>query len=154
MMREWFKTISFKKYSDCVVRNSFLSGLTCMPRNEIIPYKPYLKQFARELRKKSTFGEVLLWQQIKKRRLGAQFHRQVPIHEYIVDFYCHELKLAIELDGSSHNHPHQVAKDSIRDYQLKQLGVSVIRIDDGDVKKNMDSVIRYLQHRVDTFRSD
>jgi len=123
-----------------------------MPRNEIIPYKPYLKHFARELRKNSTLGEVLLWQQIRRRRLGVQFHRQVPIHEYIVDFYCHELKLAIEVDGSSHDDPDQIANDSIRDYQLKQLGVAVIRIDDKDVKKNMDSVIRFLQHRVDTLR--
>lgn len=121
-----------------------------MPRNKIIPYKTYLRKFARELRKNSTLGEVLLWQQIKKRKMGVQFHRQVPIHDYIVDFYCHEIKLAIEVDGSSHNSPNQIEKDRVRDYQLNQLGVSVIRINDLDVKKNMDSVVQFLKHRMDT----
>jgi len=124
-----------------------------MTRNSIIPYKPNLKELARALRKNSTLGEILLWQQIRLRKLGVQFHRQVPIHNFIIDFYCHELKLAIEVDGSSHTHPDQKEKDNVRDYTLQQLGVKVIRISDTDVKKNMDSVVRYLQHRVDLLRS-
>ena len=74
-----------------------------MPRNTIIPYNPKLKQFARDLRNNSTLSEVLLWRQIKGQTLKYEFHRQVPIDEFIVDFYCHELKLAIEIDGDSHN---------------------------------------------------
>jgi len=71
--------------------------------NKIIPYNPKLKALARQLRKNSTLSEVLLWQKIKQKGYGVQFHRQVPLLEYIVDFYCHELKLAIEIDGDSHN---------------------------------------------------
>ena len=71
--------------------------------NKIIPYNPKLKVLARQLRKNSTLSEVLLWQRIKQKAYGIQFHRQVPLLEYIVDFYCHELKLAIEIDGDSHN---------------------------------------------------
>ena len=71
-------------------------------RNKIIPYNPKLKLLARELRKNSTLSEVLLWQNIKQRGYGVQFHRQVPMLDYIVDFYCHEIGLAIEIDGSSH----------------------------------------------------
>ena len=71
-------------------------------KNKIIPYNPKLKEFARQLRKNSTLSEILLWQKIKQQALGVQFHRQVPLLEYIVDFYCHELKLAIEIDGKSH----------------------------------------------------
>ena len=119
-----------------------------MARNNIIPYDPRLRQRARELRNKSTLGEILLWKQIKGRRLGFQFHRQVPIHYFIVDFYCHELQLAIEVDGSIHNSLQQKAKDIERQYRLEQLGVRFIRINDADVKKNMDSVIQFLAYRI------
>lgn len=116
-----------------------------MARNEIIPYNPGLRKLARELRGNSTLGEVLLWKEISKRKLGVQFHRQVPVHEYILDFYCHELKLAIEVDGSSHDTRDQKEKDLIRDYDLEQLGIKVIRVDDSDVKRNMDSMIKFLE---------
>jgi very-short-patch-repair endonuclease len=74
-----------------------------MAKNVIIPYDPRLKQFARYLRNNSTLSEILLWKQIKNKALGIEFHRQVPIDEFIVDFYCHELMLAIEIDGISHD---------------------------------------------------
>lgn len=120
-----------------------------MPRNKIIPYNPKLRKRARELRNNSTFGEVLLWKQIKKRKLGFQFHRQVPINYFIVDFYCHELQLAVEVDGSVHDNPQQQAKDFERQYRLEKLGVHFIRIADTDVKKNLDSVIQFLSHRIE-----
>lgn len=72
-------------------------------KNKIIPYNPKLKEFARQLRKNSTLSEVLLWEKLKQRSMGVQFHRRVPLLEYIVDFYCHELQLAIEIDGVSHD---------------------------------------------------
>jgi len=78
-------------------------GRCQMPRNTIIPYNPKLKQFVRDLRNNSTLSEVLLWRQVKGQALKYEFHRQVPIDEFIVDFYCHELMLAIEIDGNSHN---------------------------------------------------
>lgn len=119
-----------------------------MARNTIIPYNPQLRVYARELRNNSTLGEILLWREIKNRKLGVQFHRQVPMYKYIADFYCHEIKLAIEIDESSHNNPRQKEKDRMRDYNLKQFGVTVIRIDDLDVKRNLNSVIGFLQARV------
>ena len=72
-------------------------------KNKIIPYNPKLKELARELRKNSTLSEVLLWLKIKGKAMGVEFHRQVPIDNFIVDFYCHELMLAIEIDGNSHD---------------------------------------------------
>ncbi len=126
-----------------------MGDLMCMARNEIIPYNPSLRKFARELRKNSTLGEILLWKEISKRKLGVQFHRQVPVQEYILDFYCHELKLAIEVDGSSHDDPDTIKKDKIRDYELLQFGIIIIRINDFDVKINMDSVRMYLKQRIE-----
>ncbi|MFV1883448.1 MAG: endonuclease domain-containing protein [Balneola sp.] len=86
--------------------------------------------------------------EISKRKPGVKFHRQVPVHEYILDFYCHELKLAIEVDGGSHDVPAQREKDKIRDFKLQQLGIIVLRIDDLDVKRNLDSVVRFLRFRI------
>lgn len=120
-----------------------------MERNTIIPYDPGLRRRARELRNNSTLGEVLLWKQIKGKQLKVGFHRQVPISHFIVDFYCHEIMLAIEVDGSIHNTIQQKAKDIERQYHLEQLGVHFIRINDADIKRNMDSVIRFLKHRID-----
>ena len=70
--------------------------------NKIIPYNPKLKDFAQYLRNHSTASEITLWNHIRRKALGVEFHRQVPILGYIVDFYCHELALAIEVDGNIH----------------------------------------------------
>lgn len=115
-----------------------------MPRNKIIPYNPKLKMLARKLRKEMTLSEVLLWQEIRRKRLGVEFHRQVPIDQYIVDFYCHELFLAIEIDGSSHVFVDVQINDIERQERLESLGVRFIRFDDLDVKRNMQEVVRQL----------
>ncbi|MDB5138696.1 MAG: hypothetical protein JWR12_612 [Mucilaginibacter sp.] len=70
---------------------------------KIIPYNPKLKALARKLRKDMTYGEVLLWNELKEDKLwGFDFDRQRCIDNYIVDFYCKDLMLAIEIDGMSH----------------------------------------------------
>ncbi len=69
-------------------------------KNKIIPYQPYLKELARKLRKNSTLSEVLLWQKIKQRAYEVQYHRQVPMLDYIVDFYCHETSMLKSLSPS------------------------------------------------------
>ncbi|WP_428224453.1 endonuclease domain-containing protein [Flavobacterium sp.] len=112
-------------------------------RNKIIPYSPHLKQYARELRKNSTLSEVLLWMHIKNNAFGVQFHRQVPMLEYIVDFYCHEIMLAIEIDGNSHEYKYEY--DKSRQGELEKLGVIFIRFSDRDVKQNMFSVLISLE---------
>lgn len=91
-------------------------------RNKIIPYNPKLKEYARYLRKNSTISEVLLWKKIKNKSLGVEFHRQVPILEFIVDFYCHELFLAIEIDGGSHLFKYEY--DISRQGKLEDQGVT------------------------------
>lgn len=117
-----------------------------MPRNPIIPNNPKLKQFARDLRNNSTLSEVLLWRQIKGQTLKHEFHRQVPINEFIVDFYCHELRLAIEIDGDSHNDKYDY--DMNRQMKLQDLGVKFIRFYDLDVKKNMTGVLSALEKKI------
>ena len=114
-----------------------------MKRNKLIYYNPELKQKARRLRNESTFSEILLWLKIKGKTFGYEFHRQVPIDEYIVDFYCHELHLAIEVDGSSHDNKFEY--DLKRQRKLESLGVRFIRFEDIDVKRRMNDVLRALE---------
>ena len=116
-------------------------------KNKIIPYNPKLKEYARQLRKNSTLSEILLWKNVKQRALGVQFHRQVPLLEYIVDFYCHELQLAIEIDGGSHDYKYEY--DSKRQGLLEKQGVQFIRFSDKEVKKDMISVGLALEEKVD-----
>jgi ribonuclease P protein component len=121
-------------------------------KNKIIPYNPKLKEFARQLRKNSTLSEVLLWEKIKQRAFGVQFHRQVPLLEYIVDFYCHELQLAIEIDGISHEFKYD--KDAERERQLEKVGVHLIRLQDSEVKKNMFSVLMTLKEVISEMQNE
>ena len=114
-----------------------------MSKNRVYSYNPRLKLLARILRQNSTLAEVLLWKNIKGNALGYEFHRQVPIDEFIVDFYCHELLLAIEIDGYTHDY--NFAKDESRQRKLESLGIIVVRIAESDVKKAMIDVIRVLQ---------
>lgn len=88
----------------------------------------------------------MLWQQIKGKAIDYEFHRQVPIDQFIVDFYCHELMLAIEIDGSSHNNKYDY--DMERQSKLQDLGVKFVRFDDLDIKKNIAGVLIVLEHKI------
>jgi len=115
-------------------------------KNKIIPYNPELKFLARQLRKNSTLPEVLLWQNIKQRALGVQFHRQVPMLNYIVDFYCHEIGLAIEIDGKTHED--SFLYDAKRQGEIEGYGINFIRFSNEEIKKNMFSVLLALEEKI------
>ncbi|MBA9076741.1 MULTISPECIES: endonuclease domain-containing protein [Rufibacter] len=119
--------------------------------NRIIPYRPDLREKAKYLRKNSTLAEVLLWEEIKDRKLGVQFHRQVPMLHYIVDFYSHELQLAIEVDGDSHDD--KVAYDHQREQELKAYGVTFLRFEDIDVKRNIRFVVEEIYHWIEEHKN-
>ena len=112
---------------------------------KIIKYRKDLKQIANKLRKKMTLSEVLLWNKIKsKQLLGYDFDRQTPIDNYIVDFYCKDLKLVIEIDGISHSGDDKYYADIEREKNIKSLGIDVIRFSDIEVKRNMSGVMDAL----------
>ncbi len=119
-------------------------------RNKIIPYNPNLKEYARYLRNNSTLSEVLLWQKIKRKAFDVEFHRQVPMLDYIVDFYCHELMLAIEIDGDSHDFKYDY--DANRQGRLEEYGVTFIRFSDGEVKREMFSVLLALEQTIESLK--
>jgi very-short-patch-repair endonuclease len=117
-----------------------------MKNNSIIWYNPKLKELARQLRKNSTKAEVLLWIKIKGKSMGYEFHRQVPIDEFIVDFYCHELRLAIELDGAVHNYNFDF--DLFRQNKLKCIGIRFIRFCNEDVYYHINDVLRAIENEI------
>lgn len=91
-----------------------------------------------------TLAEVLLWNEVKNKQPGVQFSRQIPIDPYIVDFYCKDLRVAIEIDGITPTWEGMLEKDTIRQKRLELLGVKVLRYDDLDVRKNMNWVLNSL----------
>jgi len=106
-------------------------------------YNQDLRGFSKQLRNKSTVGEVMLWNELKQRKLGFQFMRQKPITRYIVDFYCAPLKLAIEVDGSSHDA--RVEKDLERQKEIEKLGINFLRFTEKDVRNNLSGVIEEIK---------
>ena len=109
-----------------------------------IYYNPKLKELARKLRKNSTLAEILLWNELKARRIkGYKFMRQKPIENYIVDFFCSRLKLVIEIDGSSHND--KLKRDRIRQEKLESLGLNVLRFQEVTVKENISGVLKAIE---------
>jgi len=116
-------------------------------RNKIIPYNPELRAYARILRKNSTLTEIILWKHIRKRAYGVQFHRQVPMLDYIVDFYCHEIGLAIEVDGNSHDH--KFLYDARRQGRLEEQGVQFIRFTNSEILNHLFSVLLTIETKVE-----
>lgn len=109
-----------------------------------LPVNKLLRLRARNLRKNSTLSEVILWKYLKQKRAnGLDFDRQKVIGNYIVDFYCAKLKLVIEVDGDSHNDKY--VYDSNRDKYLQSLGLTVLHVEDLDVKYRIDSVLYSIE---------
>ncbi len=93
------------------------------------------------LRKEGTLGEVLFWGAVRKRQLGCEFHRQVPIGTFIVDFFCHEKVLAVEIDGSGHDDENRMEYDARRQRSLEQQGIRVLRFTERAVRYNLSGVV-------------
>lgn len=90
-----------------------------------------------------TPEEVILWNNIKDKKLGYKFRRQYSIGEYIADFYCLEKKVVIELDGSQHLENKEY--DTIRENYMKSLGITTLRFWNADIKNNINGVIMKIQ---------
>ncbi len=93
-----------------------------------------------------TLSEVLLWQELSgKKVMGYDLDRQRPIDNYIVDFYCKKLKLAIEIDGESHGYYDVMNNDKKRQRRLESLGVRFLRFDDEYVKTDIGGVVEDIE---------
>ena len=109
-----------------------------------------LYEYSRELRQVSTDAEKLLWAELRNRKLnGLKFRRQHPIDKYIADFYCHERKLVIELDGAVHDVKENEDYDKARTFELKDLSINVLRFRNDEVINNTDGVLQKIAEVAD-----
>ena len=101
------------------------------------------------LRKNMTLTELILWKKLKDRKLfKSKFRRQHPINIFIVDFYCHKLKLVIEIDGEIHYEIKAKEYDDGRSYELEKFGLKIIRFTNDQVTFNIESVTKKIQQVV------
>jgi adenine-specific DNA-methyltransferase len=109
---------------------------------------------ARHLRRTATLAEKKLWAKLRDRRLaGLKFRRQEPIGNRIVDFYCDEARLAVELDGSGHTYDGARTSDLAREQELQSIGIRVIRFFNSAIFDNLDGVLNAIIYEADPDRS-
>ena len=108
---------------------------------------PTIVNNARILRRNMTYCENLLWERLKKKQIyGLHFRRQHPIERFIADFYCHEVRLVVELDGEIHNL--QTEYDDGRTAEMEKYDIKTIRFINEEVETNIDKVIEQIQEVV------
>lgn len=98
--------------------------------------------------------ESILWEEVRNKKLGVKFRRQHPLGAYVVDFYCHELRLVIELDGEYHTSVHQQGVDQEKDLELLGSGSTVLRINDKEVLEKLPGVIELLKLTVSDLKKN
>lgn len=106
---------------------------------------PKLFEKAKELRNNMTPAEKIMWEKLNRKQLmGYKFRRQHPIDSFIADFYCHAAKLVIEVDGKIHESSEQKEHDSGRDFQLKELGLNILRFSNEEVINDIEKVLKVI----------
>ena len=111
----------------------------------MLPYNRNLKGNSRQLRNNMTDAERYLWTKIRMEQLkGCRFYRQKSIGDYIVDFFCHEAKLVIEVDGGQHFSDEMTEYDRIRNEYLSSLGLRVLRFANNDVLTHIERVVESI----------
>ena len=112
---------------------------------------PIIFQRAKELRQRETNAEKILWEELKGKKLdGFKFRRQHPMMNYILDFYCYQYKLAIELDGNYHFTEEQKELDRLRSLAIENYGITVMRFTNTEVEKKIESVKKETQLAIKT----
>ncbi len=119
--------------------------------NHIFHYgaKPEIFDRARQLRKETTEAEEKLWKRLRNRKFeGLKFRRQHPINQFIVDFYCHEKLLVVEVDGGIHNEIKVKERDEGREAELQNFGLTIIRFTNEEIMNDMKHVLEKLKAAV------
>lgn len=114
-----------------------------------------LYQYARELRQEPTAAEKILWSAIRNRKLNnLKFRRQHPLDKFIVDFYCNEKKLAIELDGGVHDVKRNKEYDDARTAMLAGLNICLLRFRNEEITNGIDAVLNKILKTADMLNGD
>jgi leucyl-tRNA synthetase len=103
---------------------------------------------ARELRQKMTHAESILWQALRRKPWGIKFRRQHPIGGFILDFYCSQANLGIEIDGGYHDEAEQMVNDAFRSEALLDRDIDVVRFTNDEVLADLPSVLEAIRREV------
>jgi len=110
---------------------------------------PIIFDRAQQLRKSMTNAEALLWEALRNRRFeGLKFRRQHPVSRFIVDFYCHEKRLVVEVDGSIHDEPEVKERDANREVELQNLGLTIARFTNEEIENDINKVLQRLRMKL------
>lgn len=113
---------------------------------------PELLRIAGDLRKSMTPAEKVLWERLRNRQVkGFRFRRQHPLKDFIVDFFCYDAMLVIEVDGSVHNETNRKERDEQRTIILKKLGIREIRFTNDEVINKTDQVVKKIGEELSTY---
>lgn len=105
--------------------------------------------FAKQLRSNMTDAEKVLWEELRKNKLeGYKFRRQHPLQNYVADFYCHAIRLVIEVDGDNHLTKEQIKIDKERTEILNSNGIDIIRFTNKEVIEELDEVIKKIKKEI------
>jgi BirA family biotin operon repressor/biotin-[acetyl-CoA-carboxylase] ligase len=105
------------------------------------PHMPELLTHARTMRQQPTPAERMLWQALQLKQIGRKWRRQAPIGPYIVDFYCADLRLVVEVDGATHA---DSDRDNLRDAWLRAQGFTILQLWNNDVLGNLPGVLQRI----------
>lgn len=119
-----------------------------MKENMFYNASPLIFKKAEELRSKPTHAEELLWNYIGQGQLGVKFRRQHPASIYILDFYTHQMKLALKIDGSIHSHEEVKRNDKKRQTHLESLGICFLRFSNDQVLTKIEYVLGEINNRI------
>jgi len=110
--------------------------------------KTALKRLRRQLRAALTPAEATLWKHLQSSQLdGRKFRRQHSVGPYVLDFYCPQEQLAVELDGAAHDHERAAERDEARDRYLESVGITVVQSENRNVLENLEGVLQVIRDR-------
>src|SRR6188508_3512213 len=109
-------------------------------------------QIAERLRRDMTVSEKIIWDRVCKNQLGVRIRRQRPVWKFIADFYCHEVKLVIEIDGGIHLRSENKEYDISRDIILKEFKIEILRFTNDEVINGPDLVIERIRRTIETLK--
>jgi len=116
--------------------------------------KSSMKERRQVLRRNMPEAEVILWSRIRQKQIeGFRFRRQYSVGSYVLDFYCPELKLAIEVDGESHFHHGIEEYDKEREEEIKGLGIQILRFENNEIYKNLYGVLQMIDEKIASIKN-
>ena len=123
-----------------------------MNRSMFYESSPIIFANAKRLRNEPTASEIIFWGLLKQHFADYRFKRQHPVSQYIADFYCHKLKLVVEIDGGIHLSKDAIKNDKLRDEFMNSLNLKIIRFTNDEVCKNGEKVVKKLKELIEKIK--